>query len=136
MTVTPDLSSRSARRPQARARRFAHVSSLTLVEGARRRLELARDCIEQGSDPGRRLRAAMRRITRLPASLERCDGEAIAHLAELSAYMCRELSAVCRTGDSATLGRMCDLLREIRTAWVALPPASTLCNASGRVMRM
>lgn len=136
MTVTPNLSSRLARRPLAHPRRFAEVSGLTLVEGARRRLELARECIEQGSDPGKRLRAAMRRITRLPAYLAPSDEQSIANLAELSAYMCRELSTVCGTTDLRTLGRMCELLREIRCAWVALPPASSLCNASVRAVRM
>lgn len=137
MTVTPNSSTHSARRAGAVARRRGSASSLRLVEGAHRRLELARECIERGADPNRRLRGAMRRITRLPATLAPSDEASIANLADLSAYMCRQLSMVGGSGDLATLGRICDLLREIRCAWVTLAPvASTLCDASVRAVRM
>jgi flagellin-specific chaperone FliS len=137
MTVTLNLSTHSARPRGASARRRASSLSLRLLEGAQRRLELARVCIAPGADPNRRLRGAMRRITRLPATLAPSDEASIATLAELSAYMCRELSSVAANGNLATLGRMCDLLREIRCAWVTLPPAaSTLCDASIRAVRM
>jgi flagellin-specific chaperone FliS len=73
----------------------------------------------------------MRRITRLPATLAPSDEASIANLADLSAYMCRQLSTVGGSADLETLGRMCDLLREIRCAWVTSPAATpTLCGGS------
>lgn len=137
MTVNPNSATHSARRPGAAVRRRGPAISLRLVEGAHRRLELARVCIERGGDPNRRLRGAMRRITRLPAALAPSDEASIANLADLSAYMCRQLSTVGATSDLSTLGRMCDLLREIRCAWVTpSPAASTLCDALVGAVRM
>jgi flagellin-specific chaperone FliS len=135
---THSSSLRTGRRPTtASARRHGRVLSLRLLEGARRRLELARECIERGEDPQRRLRSAMLRITRLPATLAPADEASIANLADLSAYMCRELSAAGGTADLGALGRIGELLREIRCAWVTVPPAaSTLCDASPRAARM
>jgi len=126
MTASAHLSSSAGRRPNAvPARRHGRSLSLRLVEGARRRLEIARDCIEQGGNPRRPVRSAMLRITRLPATLAPTDEASIANLADLSAYMCRELSSVAGAEDLGTLGRMCDLLREIRCAWVTLPTAAS-----------
>jgi len=123
MTVAAQTSPPAAR--AGIAPRRPRALSLRLVEGARRRLELARQCIEHGGNPRRRVRSAMLRITRFPATLAPTDEASIANLADLSAYMCRELSTVDGADDLDTLGRMCDLLREIRCAWVTPPGAAS-----------
>jgi flagellin-specific chaperone FliS len=93
--------------------------SLTLLEGARECVELARDSISRGDDPRRHLRWAMTRIRKLPAVLAPPgDAEILAVLADLCEYMCRELRLVHNSAGLATLERMYDLLREIRGAWV------------------
>jgi len=94
--------------------------SLTLLEGARECVELARDSISRGEDPRRHLRWAMTRIRKLPAALAPPgDTEILAILADLCEYMCRELHSVHNSSGLATLERMYDLLREIRGAWVS-----------------
>ena len=99
--------------------------SLTLLEGARECVELARDSISRGDDPRRHLRWAMTRIRKLPAALAPPgDPEILAILADLTEYMCRELRSVRDHGDLATLERMYDLLREIRGAWVTADAVS------------
>ncbi|HUL45788.1 MAG TPA: flagellar protein FliS [Steroidobacteraceae bacterium] len=93
--------------------------SLTLLEGARECVELARECISRGDDPRRHLRWAMTRIRKLPAALAPPgDVEILLILADLCEYMCRELGSVHNSTGLATLERMYDLLREIRGAWV------------------
>ena len=94
--------------------------SVTLLEGARECVALARDRIDRGGDPRPHLRWAMSRIKKLPAALAPPgDAEILAILADLTEYMCRELRSVRDAGDLATLERMYDLLEEIRGAWVA-----------------
>jgi flagellin-specific chaperone FliS len=93
--------------------------SLSLVEGARECLDLARQCIRRGEDPRRHLRWAMVRIRKLPAALvSPADTEVIACLDDLTEYMCRELRSIRDAAGVATLERMYDLLCEIRRAWV------------------
>lgn len=105
--------------PVVRAPAAAAPLSLTLVEGARECIELARDCISRGDDPRRHLRWAMTRIRKLPAALAPAgDTEILLILADLCEYMCRELRSVHNSAGLATLERMYDLLREIRGAWV------------------
>jgi len=105
--------------PVARPADSAAPLSLTLLEGARECVELARDCISRGDDPRRHLRWAMTRIRKLPAALAPPgDTEILAILADLCEYICRELRSVHNSSGLATLERMYDLLREIRGAWV------------------
>lgn len=105
--------------PVVRAPAAAAPLSLTLVEGARECIELARDCISRGDDPRRHLRWAMTRIRKLPAALAPAgDTEILLILADLCEYICRELRSVHNSAGLATLERMYDLLREIRGAWV------------------
>ena len=112
-------------RSASRAAPTPAILSLNLVEGARQRLELARMSIAQGSDPQPRLREAMSRIRKLPATLApSVDLAVVANLTDLSDYMCRKLRTVGDQGSVATLDSMCDLLREIRCGWVT-PPATT-----------
>lgn len=106
--------------PEAPAADPALPLSVTLLDGTRACVELARDCIGRGADPRPHLRWAMTRIRKLPAALAPPDdAEILAILADLTEYMCRELRSVRDAGDLATLERMYDLLREIRGAWVA-----------------
>jgi flagellin-specific chaperone FliS len=99
--------------------------SVTLLDGARSCVEMARDCIDRGIDPRPHLRWAMTRIRKLPAALAPPgDTEILAILADLTEYMCRELRSVRDPGDLATLERMYDLLREIRGAWVTTDTVS------------
>ena len=105
---------------QERAADPTQPFSVTLLDGARSCVELARDCIGRGADPRPHLCWAMTRIRKLPAALAPPgDTEILAILADLTEYMCRELRSVRDPGDLATLERMYDLLREIRGAWVA-----------------
>ena len=105
--------------PEVRPPGAAAPLSLTLLEGARECVELARDCISRGDDPRRHLRWAMTRIRKLPAALAPPgDTEILAILADLCEYICRELRSVHNSSGLATLERMYDLLREIRGAWV------------------
>jgi len=107
------------RAPEMRPPEAAAPLSLTLLEGARECIELARDSISRGDDPRRNLRWAMTRIRKLPAALAPPgDPEILAILADLCEYMCRELRLVYNSAGLATLERMYDLLREIRGAWV------------------
>ena len=105
--------------PEVRPPDAAAPLSLSLLEGARECVELARDCISRGDDPRSALRWAMTRIRKLPAALAPPgDTEILAILADLCEYMCRELRSVQNSAGLATLERMYDLLREIRGAWV------------------
>ena len=105
--------------PEIRPPEAAAPLSLTLLEGARECIELARDSISRGDDPRTSLRWAMTRIRKLPAALAPPDDpEILAILADLCEYMCRELRLVNNSAGLATLERMYDLLREIRGAWV------------------
>ncbi|HYL72030.1 MAG TPA: hypothetical protein VEY89_12080 [Candidatus Dormibacteraeota bacterium] len=125
---------RGRRLPAASAPGAAALLSLKLVEGVRQRLELARLGIAQGHDPRPPLRAAMLRIRKLPVTLAPpADEGVVANLTDLSDYMCRRLRTVRDEAGVGTLDGMCDLLREIRRAWVTLPAAaSTLRGGSAR----
>ena len=107
------------RAPEVRPPDAAVPLSLTLLEGARECVALARECISRGDDPRPHLRWAMTRIRKLPAALAPPgDTEIHAILADLCEYLCRELRSVHDSSGLATLERMYDLLREIRGAWV------------------
>jgi len=131
------LSPPAGRLPRPRPARTAAILSLNLLEGARQRLELARMSIARGSDPRSRLRAAMVRIRKLPATLApSTDTAMVANLTELSDYMCRRLRTVCDESGVGTLDSMCDLLREIRCGWVTPPAAKpTLRGGSAGAAR-
>jgi flagellar protein FliS len=109
------------------------VLSLELLEGARQRLELARQSILQGQNPRPRLRSAMVRIARLPATLAPpADSAIAASLTDLSDYMCRRLRTVRNEDGVGTLDSVCDLLREIRCGWVTPPAAPSTLRADSR----
>jgi len=106
--------------------------SLMLVEEALERMGLARACIERAADPGCHLLSAARRIRELPSALAgAADSALVANLADVAEYICRRLCSVGDATDLATLADMCDLLREIRCAWVTeSAPALILCGAA------
>jgi flagellar secretion chaperone FliS len=122
----PDHAARPASRPGA-----APVRSLLLVDGALERIDLARACIEGAADPRRHLHSAVLRVRELPAALAQAgDSALVANLADLSEYICRRLGSVGDHAGLATLADMCDLLREIRCAWVTPPlAANIICGA-------
>jgi flagellin-specific chaperone FliS len=122
----PDHVARPASPPGA-----APVRSLLLVDGALERIDLARACIEGAADPRRHLHAAVLRVRELPQALAGAgDSALVANLADVSAYICRQLGSVGDHAGLATLADMCDLLREIRCAWVTSPVAANIiCGA-------
>jgi flagellin-specific chaperone FliS len=109
--------------PAGTAPAAASTPGATLVDGALRGLELARTFIESGSDALPTLRSAMRQIRRLPATLAPRGDAMTEGLADLSGYMCRRLGAVEDASGLTTLDDICELLREIRCAWVTMPAA-------------
>ena len=117
--------------PRARApatRGGAAAPSGKLLHDALHDIDLARSCAERGRDARRHLHAAILSLRALPAALTvRADSARAAVLTDLTEYVCRQLAT---TDDPATLAAMCDLVREIRCAWVRPPAAaSTLCGA-------
>lgn len=137
MAAALHSSPRFSQLPAPRPEPSAAIVSLNLMEGARQRLELARMCMLQGGDPQPRLRAAMRRIRKLPANLApAADEGTVANLTDLSDYICRRLRTVRDAAGVQTLDSMCDLLREIRSGWVTLPAATPrLRGGSSRTAR-
>jgi len=123
-----------ARRLAATAANTAPVLSLVLVDEALQCLGRARACIGGAADPARHLRSAVLRIRELPGALAgAADSALVANLADLSEYICRQLGRVGDPTDLSTLADMCDLLREIRCAWVTPPTATAiLCGAAAK----
>jgi flagellin-specific chaperone FliS len=116
----------------------APVLSLLLVDEALERLGCARAAIGRGCDPHHHLRLAALRIGRLASVLTPPADEAaaaesalIANLDDMAQYICRRLAGVHDATGLSTLADMCDLLREIRRAWVTPPAAAAiLCGTA------
>ena len=123
------------RRRVAPAAHTAPVLSLKLVDSALQRIDLARACIERAGDPRGHLHAAMLHVRRLPCTLAwSADSALLANLADLSAYICRRLHAAGDDADPSGLAQMCDLLHEIRRAWMTVPDAGDMMfNNAGAV---
>jgi flagellar biosynthetic protein FliS len=51
-------------------------------------------------------------------------GTLAAHFEDLYDYMGRRLTAARLEGDAEILAEVCDLLREVRLAWSAIPPSA------------
>jgi flagellin-specific chaperone FliS len=93
--------------------------SRVLLDGALEHLDAARACMEHGQSPHRDVRRALLRIRELPATLELPPDETLAtSIAELCRYMCRKLGTIDPTTASGTIAATCDLLCEIRCAWL------------------
>lgn len=115
----------------------APVLSLKLVDSALERIDLARACIGRAGDPREHLHSAMRHVRRLPRALAwAADAQWLANLSDLSEYICRRLDAAGEEADPRTLAQMCDLLHEIRRAWMTAPEAAgMMLNSAGALAR-
>jgi flagellin-specific chaperone FliS len=119
----------------ARVSGLAPVLSLLVVDEALEFLALAGTCIEDGSDPRPHLLSAMVRVRELPSLLPVPAGDALAvNFAELIGYICRQLSHIAEPASLSTLADMCDLLREIRCAWVTPPAATAILSGAARAL--
>jgi flagellin-specific chaperone FliS len=114
---------RSACRPRNLQACNAVPSSATHFENALRSLILAGETLGLGAISSRHLRTAIIQIRKLCATLAlQADRTMAANLADLAEYMCRELRGVAAgAAGTAKLAGICELLREIRCAWVTAP---------------
>jgi flagellin-specific chaperone FliS len=126
---------RSARRPRSLQACDAAPLSVMHFESALRSLILAGETLGMGTISSCHLRTAITQIRKLCATLAlQADRTMAANLADLTEYMCRELRGVATgTAGPAKLADICELLREIRCAWVTAPcVAPTLSEGAGR----
>jgi flagellin-specific chaperone FliS len=121
--------------PLARLSGLAPVLSLLVVDEALASLAWAAICIEDGSDPRPHLLSAMVRVRELPSLLPLPPGDALAaNFSDLTSYICRKLSHIADPADLSTLTDMCDLLREIRGAWVTPPATTAILSSAARAL--
>jgi len=102
-----------------------HKLIVMLIDGALERITTARGCIERNetSEKARLLNRAVSIIGELRSSLDMSKGGTIAaNLSELYDYMCRQLLKANAENKAAPLDHVSALLRDIRSAWVAIPP--------------
>lgn len=102
-----------------------HKLVLMLMDGALQRLAAARGCIESGKlvEKSQLLHRVVQIIGELRGSLDLSAGGQIANnLAELYDYMCRCLLKASVQNSVPLLDEVTKLLREIRSAWSAIPP--------------
>jgi flagellar protein FliS len=101
-----------------------HGLVLMLMDGALQRLAVARGCIEHGKlvEKSHLLHRVVQIIDELRGSLDMSAGGQIANnLADLYDYMCRCLLKASLENSVALLDEVANLLREIRSAWTAIP---------------
>lgn len=101
-----------------------HRLIVMLLDGALERIATARGCIARGDvgDKARLLNRVVSIIGELRASLNLQNGGSIAaNLAELYDYMCRQILKANASNNPALLDEVCQLLHEIRGAWLAVP---------------
>ncbi len=102
-----------------------HRLVLMLMDGAMERIARARGCMEHGeyAEKSRLLHSAVMIVEELRASLDlRAGGEIAANLDSLYDYVCRRLVLANAQNQVSMLDEATHLLREIREAWVAIPP--------------
>jgi flagellar secretion chaperone FliS len=102
-----------------------HKLIVMLLDGALERISTARGCMERNetSEKAKLLNRAVSIIGELRSSLDMSKGGQIAtNLGELYDYMCRQLMKANAENKADTLEHVSKLLREIRGAWVAIPP--------------
>jgi flagellar protein FliS len=95
-----------------------------LMDGALERITTARGCIERNetSEKAKLLNRAVSIIGELRSSLDMTKGGQIAaNLSELYDYMCRQLMKANAENKAAPLDHVSALLKDIRSAWVAIP---------------
>jgi flagellin-specific chaperone FliS len=97
--------------------------SMMHFESALRSLTLASETPVAGSARNSQIRSAMIQIRKLCATLAlQADRPMAANLGDLGEYMCRELKRVVSgVAGPAKLEDICELLREIRCAWMTAP---------------
>ncbi len=104
-----------------------------LMEGALEKIALARGFMERGNvaEKGRNISLAISIIDGLRVSLDKeAGGEIASNLDDLYDYMGRRLLEANVKNDAAMLEEVAGLLREIKTAWDAIP--AELREDSGR----
>jgi flagellar protein FliS len=102
-----------------------HKLILMLMDGALERIAQARGRIEHKelSEKNRLLSAAVSIVEELRGSLDlKAGGVIAANLDDLYDYMARQLIGANLQNKVETLDEVSHLLREIRSAWVLLPP--------------
>ena len=102
-----------------------HALILMLMNGALDSMAAARGSVERGAveEKGRSLSRAIAIIDGLRASLDRSASPALAdNLDDLYDYMGRRLLHANLRDDIAAIDEVAGLLREIRSAWEAIPP--------------
>ncbi len=102
-----------------------HKLILMLMDGALERIALARGRLEHKElgEKNRLLSAAVSIVDELKNSLDLKGGGVIAaNLDDLYDYMSRQLISANLQNRIETLDEVTHLLREIRSAWVLLPP--------------
>jgi flagellar secretion chaperone FliS len=111
----------------------AHRLIVMLMDGALGRIAQARGLMEHRElvQKNRLLYAAVAIIEELRRSLDLNAGGAIAaNLDDLYDYMCRQLICANLQNRIAILDEVSHLLREIRSAWVVLPPDARASRAA------
>jgi flagellar protein FliS len=101
-----------------------HGLILMLMDGALQRIANARGCIEGGklAEKSQLLHRVVQIIGELRGSLDMSAGGKIAaNLSELYDYMCNRLLKASLENNVSVLDEVSGLLREIRSAWIAIP---------------
>lgn len=96
-----------------------------LIEGVLEKIASAKGCMQRGDVQlkGLHLNWAMSIIDGLRSSLDLERGGDIAtHLNDLYVYMVRQLVQAHQHNDTAILDEVAGLMREIKSAWDAIPP--------------
>ena len=102
-----------------------HQLILLLMSGAMDAIAVARGHLQHGKvqEKGAQIGRAIAIIDGLRASLDRSANEELTdNLDELYQYMTRRLLQANVSGKDEWLAEVMDLLREIRSAWEAIPP--------------
>jgi flagellar protein FliS len=102
-----------------------HQLIVMLLDGALERISTARGCLNRGdiAEKAKLLNRAVAIIGELRGSLDMSKGGAIANnLGELYDYMCRRLLTASSENRGELLDEVSMLLREIRSAWLAIAP--------------
>lgn len=106
-----------------------HRLILMLMDGALERITMARGCMQRGEtiEKARLLNRAVLIVGELRNSLDmKSGGEIAANLGELYDYMCRCLLKATSENRVELLDEVSGLMREIRSAWVAIPPGTRI----------
>jgi len=101
-----------------------HGLILMLLDGALERIAAARGCMKNGehAEKSALVHRAVSIIAELRGSLNlTAGGELAANMADLYDYLCRRLMTGSSMNRADVLDEVAGLLREIRSAWIAMP---------------